>query len=66
MGVIDFVYKIEDAEGGEGNKDKDDGWENCSDNLNFLGIKNVLVCELSGDYGDNNIKYQGTNKKNNY
>ena len=57
MRVINFVYKVQDPEGGESDKNKDDCWEDGSNNLNFLRIKDILVSEFGGDYRYDDVKH---------
>lgn len=37
-GAVDLVYKVKNAQGGKSDENKDDCWEDGSDNFNFLGI----------------------------
>lgn len=38
MGVVDFVYKVKDSQGGQGDEDKNNSWKDGSDDLNLLGV----------------------------
>ena len=55
--VINFIYKVENSEGGEGDKNKDDRWEDGSNDFNFLRIKDIFVSEFCRDYCYDDIKH---------
>ena len=57
--VVDFVYEVEDSEGGKGDKNQDNGRQDGSDDFNLLRVENVFVCEFGRDYCDDDVKYQG-------
>ena len=38
VGVVNFVYKVQNAQGREGDYDKNNCGEDGSDNFNFLGV----------------------------
>lgn len=55
--VINFVYKVKNSKGGEGNKNEDDCWKDSPNDFDFLRIKDILVSEFSRDYCYNDIKH---------
>jgi len=57
MGVVNFVHKVENSEGGEGNYNKNNGGENGSNDFDLLGVKDVAIGQFGGNYRHNNVKY---------
>lgn len=55
--VINFVYKVKNPKGGEGDKNKDNCREDGSNDFDFLRIKDIFVSEFSRDYCYNDIKH---------
>lgn len=55
--VVNFIYEVENSEGGEGDENEDYSWEDSSNDFNFLRIKDILISKFSGDYCYDDVKH---------